>query len=222
VVSAGDLGTTASSVDEALTTIFKITAIWNALVTIDEADVFLEERSLHDLERNAMVAVFLRQLEYFHGILFLTTNRVRVFDKAFQSRIHVSLHYPDLTVDAKKRIWTAFLIRTRRDGADCLTAEQMQDLAERDINGRQIKNIVKTASALAKSRQEKVDYSHLAEVLDIMMQFDAGNNTGRTSPIVIMNYERLRQAVPCSVQSLSLYFTILVVFGALALTRMYY
>ena len=64
VVSAGDLGATASSIDKELTRVFKITAIWNAVVVIDEADVFLEQRSLHDLERNAMVAVFLRHLEY--------------------------------------------------------------------------------------------------------------------------------------------------------------
>lgn len=62
-VSGGDLGVTAASVDRALTTIFKISSAWKALVLIDEADVFMEERSLHDLERNAMVAVFLRQLE---------------------------------------------------------------------------------------------------------------------------------------------------------------
>ncbi len=30
---------------------------------IDEADVFMEQRSVHDLDRNALVAIFLRQLE---------------------------------------------------------------------------------------------------------------------------------------------------------------
>ena len=68
VVGAGDLGTTAAKLDENLTRIFKISAGWSAVLLIDEADVFLEERSLHDLERNAMVAVFLRELEYFRGI----------------------------------------------------------------------------------------------------------------------------------------------------------
>ena len=75
VVGAGDLGTDAEELDEALTEIFQVASTWGAIVLIDEADVFLEERSLHDLERNAMVAVFLRQLEYYRGILFLTTNR---------------------------------------------------------------------------------------------------------------------------------------------------
>ena len=63
VVGAGDLGTSAALLDVNLTRIFNISANWGAVVLIDEADVFLEERSFHDLERNAMVAVFLRQLE---------------------------------------------------------------------------------------------------------------------------------------------------------------
>lgn len=46
---------------------FELATAWKAVVLIDEADVFLEQRSLHDLERNAMVAAFLRHLEYYPG-----------------------------------------------------------------------------------------------------------------------------------------------------------
>ena len=63
VVSGGDLGTTAATLDRELKMIFDLSPIWDAIVLIDEADVFLEERSSINLERNAMVAVFLRQIE---------------------------------------------------------------------------------------------------------------------------------------------------------------
>ena len=63
VVGAADLGTHADALDQCLTSILKVSAIWGAVVLIDEADVFLEERTLAHIERNAMVAVFLRQLE---------------------------------------------------------------------------------------------------------------------------------------------------------------
>jgi SpoVK/Ycf46/Vps4 family AAA+-type ATPase len=53
---------------------------------IDEADIFLEKRSTEDIERNAVVGTFLRLLEYYDGVLFLTTNRVHNFDEAFYSR----------------------------------------------------------------------------------------------------------------------------------------
>ncbi|KAJ3558215.1 hypothetical protein NM688_g1055 [Phlebia brevispora] len=174
VVGAGDLGTNATKVDGSLASILKISASWGAVVLIDEADVFLEERALHHIERNAMVAVFLRHLEYFRGILFLTTNRVRVFDEAFQSRIHVSLRYYDLNSDARRKIWVAFLRKVHGDTPDGgLSKEELRQLGEKKINGRQIKNVVKTASALATGRQETLSFKHLSQVLDMMDQFDA-------------------------------------------------
>ena len=57
--------------------------------------------------------VFLRVLEYYAGILFLTTNRVGTFDEAFKSRIHMSLWYPTLSHKSTKRIWKMNLDRTK-------------------------------------------------------------------------------------------------------------
>ncbi|PSR74308.1 hypothetical protein PHLCEN_2v9925 [Hermanssonia centrifuga] len=74
MVGAGDLGTSAQELDSALTTLFALASAWKAIVLIDEADVFLEKRDVHDLVRNSMVAVFLRQLEYYTGILILNES----------------------------------------------------------------------------------------------------------------------------------------------------
>ena len=63
MVSAGDLGTDSASLETQLRHIMDITTTWGAVLLIDEADVFLERRSLHDMKRNAMVTVFLRVLE---------------------------------------------------------------------------------------------------------------------------------------------------------------
>ncbi|KAH8112976.1 P-loop containing nucleoside triphosphate hydrolase protein [Phellopilus nigrolimitatus] len=192
VVGAADLGASAGSVEEELKSALGFAERWGAVVLIDEADVFLEERSLHDLARNAMVSVFLRHLEYFCGILFLTTNRVRTFDDAFQSRIHVSLRYHDLSSDAKRQIWIAFLAKARtarigdaasgersRDTApgSGFSEEELSMLTERKVNGRQIKNAVRTASALASSAREPLSYQHLAQVLDMMADFALDMNT---------------------------------------------
>lgn len=65
--------------------------------------IFLEKRSDTDVLRNAMVGVFLRKLEYHQGVLFLTTNRVKSFDPAFNSRINVALRYDDLDKDARRQ-----------------------------------------------------------------------------------------------------------------------
>ncbi|PCH35814.1 nucleoside triphosphate hydrolase protein [Wolfiporia cocos MD-104 SS10] len=178
IVGAADLGTNAESLDRNLTRVFKVAAAWGAVCLIDEADVFLEERSLQFIERNAMVAVFLRQLElaihvYFRGILLLTTNRVRVFDEALQSRIHISIRYGDLTPEARRQIWLAFLHKVNGDVRNGgVTEEELAELGEKDVNGRQIKNVVKTAGALAVGGREKLGMKHLVQILDLMEEFD--------------------------------------------------
>ncbi|KAF8956224.1 P-loop containing nucleoside triphosphate hydrolase protein [Flammula alnicola] len=170
IVGGGDLGTTAASLDSALDKIFDIATAWKAIALIDEADVFLEQRSLHDLERNAMVAVFLRHVEYYRGILFLTTNRVKAFDEAFLSRIHVALHFNELTQESKEQVWAAFIDKMGA-AAEGITRDHIKDLARRGINGRQIKNAARTAHSLAVGKGEKVCYEHLRVTLDAMDEF---------------------------------------------------
>jgi len=176
IIGAGDLGTSALELNDTLERTFDIATSWKAIVLIDEADVFMEKRALNDLERNSLVAVFLRHLEYYRGILFLTTNRVKTIDDAFRSRTHVALHFKELSIDAKTQVWTAFLAKVGiKVGGDDgrITEVQLAQLAAREINGRQIKNAVRTASSLALGRNQKLAYSHFLETLDAMDDFTA-------------------------------------------------
>ncbi|KAF7364449.1 AAA domain-containing protein [Mycena sanguinolenta] len=117
-IGGGDLGTRAAELDASLDRIFDVATAWKAFIispkfasTLIQADVFLEPRSLDDLERNAMVAFLLHHVEYDRGILFLTTNRVQVFDEAFLSRIHVALHLGQLSEVSRAQVWCAFVAR---------------------------------------------------------------------------------------------------------------
>lgn len=58
-------------------------------------------------------------LEYYEGILFLTTNRLGYIDAAFQSRIHVSMRYDEPGQDARKSIAKNFL-KSRKGSGDKL------------------------------------------------------------------------------------------------------
>ncbi len=60
----GELGTTTEALEHGLRDILEVASAWNAVILIDEADVFLEQRRDSDIQRNAMVGVFLRLLEY--------------------------------------------------------------------------------------------------------------------------------------------------------------
>ncbi|THZ50551.1 P-loop containing nucleoside triphosphate hydrolase protein, partial [Aureobasidium pullulans] len=108
-VTCGDIGTTPDVVERYLDSVLHIGRVWGCVVLLDEADVFLEERSPMNLERNALVSIFLRVLEYYEGILILTTNRVGTFDEAFKSRIQLAIHYPSLNQEDRMSIWSNFL-----------------------------------------------------------------------------------------------------------------
>ena len=88
VVTAGELGIEPDKVDKKLADIFRVAKMWNAVVLIDEAEVFLQQRTASDIKRNALVTIFLRQLEYYQGILILTTNLLDQCDAALESEYH--------------------------------------------------------------------------------------------------------------------------------------
>jgi len=171
MVSSGDLGTSSAELDRNLTRIMDMTATWRAVLLIDEADVFLERRSLHDLHRNAMVSVFLRVLEYYSGILFLTTNRVTTFDDAFKSRIHIPIRYTDLSVDSRKQIWRNFCGMV--PGGVDIDEKGLSTLAETELNGRQIKNAIKAAESLAAFDEAKLDLKQLLQITKIQAMFES-------------------------------------------------
>lgn len=199
MMSAGDLGLDASEVEFRLQRVLDMCTRWNAILLLDEADVFLEQRSLHELERNKLVSIFLRVLEYYDGNMILTTNRVQTFDEAFQSRIMISIQYNELTTESRRTIWSNFLkqhdatqtaARAKQPkfsgeaGTEDSDEAQLQhlkrtlphEISESDLdylartlvlNGRQIKNVLKTAQLLALRRGEGLNREHIKLVLNV-------------------------------------------------------
>ncbi|PSR82533.1 P-loop containing nucleoside triphosphate hydrolase protein [Coniella lustricola] len=177
MVSAGELGIDSRTLEARLQQILEICHAWGAILLLDEADVFLEARNLRDIQRNALVSVFLRLLEYFQGILFLTTNRVETFDDAFQSRIHIALRYDPLDLRARKTIFKMFVDKAcaqQKSGEDRIvfTDEDYGNLSRYNLNGRQIKNTVIRAQALAVNKAEPLSMKHVRQILDVQVSFD--------------------------------------------------
>lgn len=86
-VSAGELGTDPSGADGTLMRVLRLGERWDAVVLLDEADVFLQERDKTDVSRNALVSIFLRRVEYYPGIMIFTTNLIKQIDSAFESTL---------------------------------------------------------------------------------------------------------------------------------------
>ncbi|KAI8290362.1 hypothetical protein K4K60_006077 [Colletotrichum sp. SAR11_57] len=175
-VTCGDIGTEAQDVEKYLATVLYLGKLWDCVLLLDEADVFLEERTFADLQRNSLVSVFLRVLEYYEGILILTSNRVGHFDEAFKSRIQVAIHYENLSKKSRKAIWQNFL-EMIEDSADedANIAElegHLDQLASEEMNGRQIRNALLTARQLAKHRKERLEWEHLDQVMKTSAAFN--------------------------------------------------
>ncbi|KAJ5291366.1 hypothetical protein N7478_000617 [Penicillium angulare] len=175
-VTCGDVGTKAEDVEKYLESVLYLGRIWGCVVLLDEADIFLEQRSLEDLQRNALVSVFLRVLEYYDGILILTSNRVGTFDEAFRSRIQLALHYPNLGPQQRLRIWQIFIDRLENMDGEAIDIVDLRDnlhsLKDEELNGRQIRNVITTARQYARWKKTTLTYEHLKDVIQVSGRFD--------------------------------------------------
>ena len=174
MISSGELGARSEDVHDKLKDVLELAELWDAVLLLDEADVFLAERNDTDLSRNAITSIFLRELEYYQGILILTTNRMKTFDPAFESRIHFCLVYPDLDNNARETIWRSFTAQARlnrRVRVD-LNDSNIRELATLDLNGRQIKNVVSVAQAVAMKRNTTLDESSIRTTIKLTQNFD--------------------------------------------------
>ncbi|KAF7302929.1 AAA family [Mycena kentingensis (nom. inval.)] len=174
-VSAGELGTQPKELDERLSMVLEIAQTWDAVLLLDEAEVFLQQRAKGDVSRNALVSIFLRQLEYYQGILILTTNLIEQCDPAFESRIHFSIHYPDLGFESRRQIWQTFLKKVM-GARPQLTVDQLDRLAERSLNGRQIKNTVSSAQCIALDADADLSIEHIDAVLEVIEDWNVARD----------------------------------------------
>ncbi|KAL8988503.1 MAG: hypothetical protein Q9177_002432, partial [Variospora cf. flavescens] len=190
-LTVAEIGTAETRIERELIRWFALAQAWNAVLLVDEADIFLERRQSRDLARNGLVSAFLRRMEYFKGLLFLTTNRVGQIDDAFISRVHIAIGYKPLSGEDRKRIWHGFFRKLLKERAGKIQVApgakkwvlEMAAAGKAQLNGRDIRNALQTAITLAEAEAEEdpdfdpskmaivVDQSHFQRVLDISHKF---------------------------------------------------
>ncbi|KAF5661965.1 ATPase family AAA domain-containing protein [Fusarium circinatum] len=193
--TAGDIGYAPEKVEENMEKHFRLAHRWGCVLLLDEADVFLAKRSKADVKRNGLVSVFLRIMEYYSGILFLTTNRVGAIDDAFRSRLHLTLYYPKLSKRQTRTIWENNIERLhginekrQSEQAPIIDFDSKKILKWVDLNwevlqwnGRQIKNAFQTALALAEFQakhsrdpdaERTLEVKHFRTIADATTRFN--------------------------------------------------
>ena len=130
--------------------VFRRARRWNAILILDEADVYVRQRG-HNLKQNAIVGVFLRVLEYQGSILFLTTNRPEDVDDAIASRCVARLFYDYPTVEEQKKIWRVLASATKATISD----KTIADIGKKNpkLSGRDVKNLLKLSMMVKKGKE---------------------------------------------------------------------
>lgn len=137
------------------------------MLLLDEADVFMESRTSHNIESNMLSCVLLRHIESYDGVIFLTSNRCNTIDSAFFSRITLSLFYKSLTDEARFKVFKQILSVYDND----LHESDLIDLAKYELNGRQINTIVKSAYSVAREEKTNINKSHLETFINYSLEF---------------------------------------------------
>jgi AAA+ superfamily predicted ATPase len=113
----------------------------------------MEQRSSNDIKRNAMVTIFLRMLERFDGILFLTTNRGDNLDIAIKSRLSIILDYKPFTKEERQLVWKNIINHQSKTIQFELSEDDLEQLSTKPLNGREIKHLVKMSIALSENNK---------------------------------------------------------------------
>jgi hypothetical protein len=148
-IQCSQLGTEPENLEEELLTVFARAKRWNAVILLDEADVYIHARGTN-LQQNAIVGVFLRVLEYQTATMFLTSNRPQDIDDAIASRCIARLDYLSPTAEMAKAIWK---VLTKNSAIKMAAGEITKTVRDHpDMTGRDIKNIIKLAALMPEAK----------------------------------------------------------------------
>lgn len=149
-------------------------------------------------------------------MLFLTTNRVGHIDEAIKSRIHLAIHYPNLSEDVMEDLFRNTLQRLKSSpeygsrlelNPRVMARQCMQFISEKmeleSVNGRVIRNISQVAVALAEeeaptessSRRLQIQWKHFEQALEFHANFESylrktrGSDSKRATELTLRNDE---------------------------------
>lgn len=165
MVQCSQLGMDLDTIEARLSKTLRRAEKWGAVLLIDEADVYIHERGT-DMEQNAVVGVFLRLLERYRGVLFLTSNRATVIDDAILSRATAWLRYNKPKPDELRKIWHILAKQYQHDMSNADVDKIVDEMPF--LSGRNVKHMLKLAGLLSKKKNQPVDYALLKHVSNFL------------------------------------------------------
>ena len=141
-VQCSQLGIDSDTIESELAVVFRRARRWGAVILLDEADLYIGERGT-DMQRNAIVCVFLRVLETSDGVMFLTTNLPETVDDAIASRCIARIDVKHPNREALLEIWEVLLTQA----GVCMWGEDVDYFCDtyNTMGGRDVKAAIKLA-----------------------------------------------------------------------------
>lgn len=174
-IQCSQLGTDPDTLEDELLKVFARAKRWDAVMLLDEADVYVHERG-NDMGQNAIVGVFLRVLEYQDSVLFLTTNRPDDVDDAIASRCIARLTYTIPTAAEQTTIWKVLAessgVPAKQLDVDGIVATHP------GLSGRDVKNLLKLAKLI---NPERID----AGTITFVAQFKPTKGTAAATVVAM-------------------------------------
>ena len=181
-VQCSQLGTSEEELEKKLVRVLNRAERWKAILLLDEADVYVNTRG-SDIQQNAIVGVFLRVLEYYRGVMFMTSNRDTEIDDAIMSRATAWIQY---TYPDQKRLTGIWSVLSAQYGV-VLTASDLEALVQSKklghISGRTVRNLLKLARLLVSKADKPVTVTtleYVSQFLDLDGQIRKANPEGET------------------------------------------
>jgi len=165
-IQSSQLGISVADIESNLNKILYRAEKWGAILLIDEADAYIYKRG-NDILQNCIVGTFLRLLEYYNGVLFLTSNRPEIIDDAIMSRVTLHIKFEKPTEDEFHQLWSIL--------SENMSLTLEKDLVNKLLNkyeimsGRDIRNLLKNIKKCFSESSEVT--IQMVEELEDMLPF---------------------------------------------------
>jgi hypothetical protein len=168
--------------DQRLQETFTRAANWNAMVLLDDVDLYGCDRGGYNHEHSALLPTFMRHLEYADCLTFISMLSLGKADPAFPSRIHFAVSFKAFEFSSQKEIWLRLIqgldqdLNSRLDLTRFVNSElETMHKEHTNMNARQIKNCMDVALVLARNQGSGgvVIPHHIKTVLELGQSFKA-------------------------------------------------
>lgn len=153
-------------VDNDLANAFERCRKWNAIMLIKHLD-FLLEKALWKSARGEYAAMIAHYLLSQTGLIFITAKNLVNVDPFLQSHFDLTIEVPKLNATSRRKVWENAITQALPLRQRHFTSDHLDQLAETELSGKEIKSVVKMAQMAAKAKDEGLKMAHLETVLKI-------------------------------------------------------